>query len=313
MSSADLHHLRRLATRHLGQICATAHTTIDRDTSRAPLRMLGKYALVYLLEGQGRYTDSNGLNLPLVAGDLILVFPDVAHRHGPGFGQRWRETWVVFEGPAFDMWRQAGILDPAKPVHHLEPVDHWQRRIEAIVGLPQGPSSSPLLEFCRLQQVLAEALVSSAVASLTLSDFTWGIQASTLLESEASFGATLPDVARQLHMSYSCFRKRFTQVLGISPGRYRSDRIREQACQLMQQTDLTNQQIADRLGFADEFHFSHRFKELTGRSPKAFRKSLLRSASAPYTAPAERPNLAGAEAKRPVIRGIWLHPAQREA
>lgn len=281
MPSEDLHHLRQLAIRHLGQINAAAHTTIDHDMSRVPLRMLGKYALVYLLEGQGRYTDSNGLNLPLAAGDLILVFPDVAHRYGPGFGQRWRETWVVFEGPAFEMWRKAGILDPAKPVHHLEPVDHWQRRIESIVGLPQGPSSSPLLEFCRLQQVLAEALVSSAVASLTLSDFTWGIQACTLLESEASFGTPLPEVARQLNLSYSCFRKRFTQVLGTSPGRYRSQRIREQACQLMQQTDLTNQQIADRLGFADEFHFSHRFKELTGRSPKAFRKSLLRSAPVP--------------------------------
>ncbi len=211
MPSEDLHHLRQLAIRHLGQISAAAHTTIDHDTSRAPLRVLGKYALAYLLEGQGRYTDSNGLNLPLATGDLILVFPDVAHRYGPGFGQRWRETWVVFEGPAFEMWRKAGILDPAKPVHHLEPVDHWQRRIESIVGLPQGPSSSPLLEFCRLQQVLAEALVSSAVASLTLSDFTWGIQACTLLESEASFGATLPEVARQLHMSYSCRSTYFFQ------------------------------------------------------------------------------------------------------
>lgn len=298
MPFEELRRLRRLASRHLGRIVATARTTIDRDTSRAPLRALGKYAMTYLLEGEGRYTDSNGLNLPLTAGDLILVFPEVAHRYGPGPKQHWRETWVVFEGPAFDMWRQAGVLDPAKPVRHLEPVDHWQRRIESIVGLPQGPSSAPLLEFCRLQQVLAEALISSAIASFTLDDFAWSIRACALLESEEHYGTPLPEAARQLNMSYSSFRMKFTRIMGLSPARYRSQRIMEQACQLMQQTGLTNQQIAPRLGFADEFHFSHRFKQMTGRSPKAFRQSLFRSAPSSPAAETKRVGKPGKPASR---------------
>ena len=184
----------------------------------------------------------------------------------------------MFEGPAFDLWRGAGLLTPARPVRHIEPVDHWLGRIESVVGLPQGPSSAPLLEFCRLQQVLGEALVNSAVSGTTLEEFAWGVQACALLEPEANVGTPLPAIAAQLNMSYSCFRQKFSRVAGVSPGRYRSQRIMTLACQLMQQTALTNQQIARRLGFADVFHFSHRFKALTGRSPKAFRQGLLRSA-----------------------------------
>lgn len=42
----------------------------------------------------------------------------------------------------------------------------------------------------------------------------------------------------------------------------------------MQQTDLSDKQIAAELGFCDEFHFSRRFKQITGRSPRAFRSGL---------------------------------------
>ena len=45
----------------------------------------------------------------------------------------------------------------------------------------------------------------------------------------------------------------------------------EHACRLVHEERLTNREIADQLGFSDEFHFSHRFKQVTGRSPAQFR------------------------------------------
>ena len=275
--SEALTRLHQATVRHLGRLHATACSTLDVDMSDMPLRTLEHYAVSYLLEGAGRYVDGNGLAVPLSAGDFIVVCPGVAHRYGPGPKRRWREIWVIFEGPVFDLWRQAGILDPAAPIRHLEPLDHWRRRIESIRGLPQGPSSAPLLEISRLQQVLAEALVSAAVANFTLDDFAWSVQASNLLESDV--GTALPELAKQLNMSYSAFRKRFTRIMGVSPAHYRSRHTIEEACRLIQQNDLTNQDLADRLGFADEFHFSHRFKQLMGRSPKVFREEASRSAA----------------------------------
>ncbi len=100
---------------------------------------------------------------------------------------------------------------------------------------------------------------------------------SYLLESER--GTALPDVAKLLNMSYSAFRKRFTRITGVSPAHYRGQRTIEEACRLLRETGLTNQEIAERLGFADAFHFSHRFKVMTGHSPSGFREALARSAS----------------------------------
>ena len=58
--------------------------------------------------------------------------------------------------------------------------------------------------------------------------------------------------------------------------RHRSIRAIDRACELMQAGGLTDRQIVERLGFYDEFYFSRRFKQVTGRSPSHFRADLLR-------------------------------------
>ena len=126
-----------------------------------PMRILGSYAVVYLVGGAGRYRDERGLDLRLRAGDLLVIFPDVAHIYGPGPRERWTEFYLCFDGPVFDLWRETGLLDPARPLYHLEPIEHWARRFEGVLGAPRRLGHAPpMLEVCRLQTVLSEALLA---------------------------------------------------------------------------------------------------------------------------------------------------------
>lgn len=81
-------------------------------------------------------------------------------------------------------------------------------------------------------------------------------------------------VAGGMGVSYETFPRRFTQIVGLSPIRYRNRFLIERACRLMQETHLNDKEIAYRLGSYDEFHFSRRFKQVVGRSPTEFRKTL---------------------------------------
>jgi AraC-like DNA-binding protein len=76
-------------------------------------------------------------------------------------------------------------------------------------------------------------------------------------------------------MSAETFRKKFARLAGTPPWRYRMTQVIERACRLVHEGRLTNKEIAERLGFNDEFHFSRRFKQITGRSPREFRKLLM--------------------------------------
>ncbi len=242
----------------------------DVGPDMRPYRTFGRFAIVYLLEGQGHYADAQGIDRAVRPGDLIVVFPTLPHRYGPAPGQRWREVYLVFEGRLFEPWEQTGWLDVRRPVLHVEPVTTWQRRIAAV--LDPSPPTTPaaaLVEVCRLQQLLADALATNDPTPHG-AEATWLAQARILLEGDDD----LARVAHLLHCSFTTFRRRFTLLAGISPARYRAQRRIERACELMHRADLTDKQIAAELGFCDEFHFSRRFKQIAGLSPRAYRRSL---------------------------------------
>ncbi len=253
----------------LGNITLAGYIENGPGIPAGTLRTYGSYALVYCL-GDGDYEDSNGFRTRLRAGDLILVFPDLPHRYGPGKGDTWTEIYVVFEGPVFDLWRERGVLVPQKPVHHLQPVKYWRRRIEEIAA----PDIPVLERVCRLQSVLAEAL---SQADSKNPNETWGRQARELLGADLERPLYVEEVARRMKTSPETFRKKFARLTGLSPWQYRQACLVERACQLIHQERLTNKEIAGRLGFSDEFHFSKCFKKLTGRSPKQYRALVPRS------------------------------------
>lgn len=228
------------------------------------MRILGSYALVYLLRGPGQYRDARGVRLELVTGDLLVVFPDIPHTYGPPAGQTWDEFYVVFSGPVFDLWHKENLLDTTALVQHLEPVDYWLRRFDDAVE--QGTDS--LQRVCALQHALADAFSQPCADRLPV----FMARAKALLEGDENI--KLPAIARRVGLSYDNFRKQFTSLTGLPPAQYRATRRILKACDLLVTGGLTVKEVATQLGFCDEFHFSKRFKQITGLSPSQYRRVL---------------------------------------
>jgi AraC-like DNA-binding protein len=248
------------------------------------MRRFESYAVSYCFEGNGFYRDENGINVTIKPGDLILISPEVRHIYGAKKGKWWSEFFICFEGPIFDLWFKSRILDMRKPVLHLSPVDYWLKQLQSVRNETQQRGMRPMvIEVCRLQQVLAEAVWSQEMLGISPGDMDWISRACTLLEKDLEREKKMPTVARKLGSSYESFRKRFTKIVGMSPARYRDTRIIERACSLIQEQNLTNKEIAFQLGFCDEFHFSHRFKQIMGKSPQRFRQSIPSQNTNKYT------------------------------
>ena len=251
----------------LGRITMAGIIYESEGVRTDPMRLLGSYAIVYLLGGAGWYADASGRRDAVVPGDMLFLFPDVAHGYGPARGEHWDEIHIVFEGPVFDLWRARGVLTAEEPVYHLEPIAHWRRRIEEVIA----PGLSPLERVCRLQMVLGDALTNYQRDPAAALDEEWLGRARAILDERIGEGLYVEGVARRLGLSPETFRKRFARLAGMPPWRYRITRVIEQACRLVHESRLTNKEIAAQLGFNDEFHFSRRFKQITGRSPTQFR------------------------------------------
>lgn len=238
-----------------------------------PMRRLGSFAAVYLLAGEGRYEDGAGRNRHVGTGDLIMVFPDLPHRYGPPAGGLWDQLYLVFDGPVFELWRSTGLLDDDRPVSRLPADGRWAHRFAELVFLDQRTTPGAVLrDVTRLQVLISDALAAATAGGTGGDDDQlWLARATALLESELGNPVRLPDVATSLGLSYDGFRKRFRRLAGVTPARFRSQRRLDRACELIIAGGLTDREIAARLGFASESHFSRRFSQLIGSSPREFR------------------------------------------
>lgn len=233
-------------------------------------RTLDCYALVYHSRGEGWFADESGTRMELVPGSGFLLFPGVVHEYYPRKGETWDELYLLFEGAAFDLWSNQGLLDPKRPLTRLEPVEHWAKRVRNL----WLEFSSPLEQVCRLQSFLVEAGFVEGAWPTTAAEREWLATARKQLERVERSAEGLEEAAQRLGMSVQTFRKRFSREQGCPPQRYQMACVMEHAARRLTMESVSIKELALDLGFCDEFHFSHRFKELIGSSPSVYRARL---------------------------------------
>jgi len=239
------------------------------------MRVLGSYSMSYILEVDGFYQDGNGVQQDLRAGDAVMIYPDLAHAYGPKIGRSWRQIYVVFDGPQFDLLRQAGILAPSRPVWHLAPVDYWRRRLEEIFQPTVGVGESAAVRALgRFVNVLTDMAASSLEATRSATE-SWLEDSLQLLAERSPKGwLSAQEVARRVGLSYENFRKQFARRTGESPGQYQKRRRVDHACAAIYQGSHGFKELAEELGFCDVFHFSKAFRQVVGETPSAFRRKV---------------------------------------
>jgi AraC family transcriptional regulator len=84
---------------------------------------------------------------------------------------------------------------------------------------------------------------------------------------------TLSEIAASVGMSPYHFARAFKQASGLPPHQYIIKRRIEKAKRLLAQTDLAIAEIAYRVGFSSQSHFTTLFRKHVGTTPKAYRDS----------------------------------------
>ena len=85
---------------------------------------------------------------------------------------------------------------------------------------------------------------------------------------------TLADLAEHSHMSLRTFARRFTEEVGLSPGRWLIQQRLDRARHLLESTDLAVDEIAGRVGFAGGTSLREHLHAAIGVSPLAYRRTF---------------------------------------
>jgi AraC-like DNA-binding protein len=249
-----------------------AHHRFDWENGR----LLQEYSLVYITNGIGEYNSPKTGSLPLEGGSVILVFPNERHLYRPGPDTGWTEYWIGFNGPNMDNLVNKKFFSPLKPVFNIgynETMINLFMQVIAAINKEQ-PGYQPLV--CGAVMYMLGQLHSSAKQQL----FSAGDEekivghARLIIRSNLESGISPQDIADQLKISYSRFRKLFKEYTGIAPVQYQIQLKLEKAKEELINTSKSIKEIAFTLNFESSQYFSIQFKEKTGLTPVEFRNSF---------------------------------------
>jgi len=252
----------------LGRIVIGGAVNNAPATLPRPTRLMPSYALIIVTEGEGVYIHDDGRQAPITPGVAVLVQPNRPHWYGPPDGQRWSEIFAVFDGPLFDLLAACGTLSADGPVWTIGSASSWGHRLRTLLehDAPPGTLEAQLRVFA-----LGRYLIEAAAENGPIGASPEVRKAQELLGGSEARGRSLPDLATDLGVGYDQLRRRFTAELGQPPAAYRRQRRVEQTAAMLRTTNLGLRQIAETVGFTDEFHLSRRFKQHYGVSPSEYR------------------------------------------
>ncbi|MEO0793892.1 MAG: AraC family transcriptional regulator [Verrucomicrobiota bacterium] len=239
-------------------------------------RALDFFSFALLLEGGGRYVDSQGAEHEVKKGDCILVEPGYTHQYGCDPGGTWAEVYLCFKGKPFDQWVESGQLK-GRHIFHLGNVELWAPRWLRIA------QSRPRNHYEAVSVLSEIHLLINQVVSAGHMDRSFEER---LEASKQHLQSWPPDnqpdwelIASECGCSYETWRKAFSKHYGISPARFRRTALMRQAGRLMTRSALSNDELAEQFGCCDGFHFSKLFKSVMGITPKEYRLNVLNSVS----------------------------------
>jgi AraC-like DNA-binding protein len=237
-------------------------------------RTLNDYYLIFISKGEGVFNCGDRPTQVVEAGTCFFLYPHVWHRYKPSPKVGWVEYWIGFNGPFAVHIMRHNFDQTGAPVMQ---VGFESEIVKLFMKMLDMVSAS----FLGYPQQLSGLLLQLLGCLYTKSKFDIGKEdpqvqligkAKFLIQQSIEDALDMEELARQLPMGYSTFRKQFKKMVGESPNQYHQKLRIERAKELLITTILNINEIADKTGFESVYHFSKLFKAKTGVAPTIFRE-----------------------------------------
>lgn len=243
-------------------------------------RVRDDYHLHVVMSGEG-VLETGTSSLTLRAGQMFLLKPGEFINYTPNPRDPWSYCWMSFNGGrAGEYMREAGF---GKDVYCLDShvdISEFYKICDRAVSVPQLNYAASLKRLGLLLEFIGLAIESADrgrkhsvrrehKALYKKADYVR--YAVEFIQNNYS-GINVGDVAKYLGIDRSYFSAIFRESQGISPNEFLLRVRMRQSGYLLQNTDLSIQDVARHVGYEDSLTFSKAFRRFYGVSPKYYRE-----------------------------------------
>ncbi len=230
--------------------------------------------LIYCEDGKGWVKHDHTIH-NLTRNQAFIIPMHEAHAYGADCSDPWSIYWFHFCGENVSMF--SNIIGQ---IIHVEESDksryseRFQLFEEMFQNLEMGynPENLEYVSFC-LMYFLASLKYINQFREIKKAKETDVIQKSIIyMKDHLETKISLEDIARHAGYSASHFGTFFAQKTSYAPMEYYNQLKIQRACSYLQFSDMKIKEIAFRLGYYDQFHFSKAFRQEMEITPKEYRK-----------------------------------------
>ena len=241
-------------------------------------RILHEYQINYITEGEGLIETKEG-QYNIKEGSIILIHPAMWHRYKPDEKTGWTEHYVGFSGELAK--KMIGSYAPftKTPVIQIGFQEDIVQLFNKIVDFVRDEKPG-FQQICSgiIIQILGQIIASKRNENFRFGPLEKAIKkACIIIHDSPNENLNIEDLAGQLNINYSIFRKAFKKYTGLSPLQYHTSLRIKEAINLLTNTEMSVKEISYELGFCSVFYFSKLFKEKTNQTPSQYRNSIDRA------------------------------------
>lgn len=243
-------------------------------TQEVKIHNFSYYGGFLILSGSGSYTDINGVEREIGVGDFVQRQPGVKHTTKVYQGQPWLEFYVCFGRKIYETLTEINLISK-EPIIHIKLNKEVLKRCEILLyeykTTSEKDKSQLLLatqSFIFYINELSEEAGRLDVTKQMIEDIC------ERLATDFEEKIEIRELAKRYQIGYESLRKLFKKNVGTSIYHYRVMKRINEVKRLLCYPEMTLKQIADQVGFTDQYALSNQFKKITGMSPKAFRQQL---------------------------------------
>lgn len=255
--------VRRLYLTDVGYFPCAEHHFVERKDG------IEEYIYMYCTEGSGTIV-VDGKEYILQANEAFCIPHLKGHRYYASEENPWSILWVHFKGEDVRYFP----LDECAVVHFTSRNATNQMHLLFDLLLKALEEDYTLGNFIYISQVLSLILAetySREKQQSTLEQNRYVTKVVRYMYKHLGENLTLEQLAAEFELSKSYLNAIFQKYTQHAPMDFFINLKMKKACRLLRTTDLYIYEIAQQLGYTDQYYFSRIFRKVIGMSPKEYK------------------------------------------